>query len=569
MPLLNYLAHKRDCTAKQASRETAIASLPERYQSPLTHDDAAILRHPVAHIASEVRNGNLKPIDILTAYSKRAIWAHGRTNCLTEIIIPSAEKWLSEEGSIAINLQGPLAGVPVSLKDTVCIEGYDNCIGYSKYVNNPAQKDSALVRLLKNAGAVPFVKTNVPITLLSYESTNNVWGRTDNPHVKGYSPGGSTGGEGALLALGGSRIGVGTDVAGSVRIPAHYSGIYTVRCSFGRFPKSGNFTSMAGQEGIAAVYSPMAKTLGDLKFFLKAIVEMKPWEYDHSVHAIDWEEVEEELENRDGKIKWGVLRDDGVVPPTPACERALNTVVEALKAKGDEVIELSRFPSPFHALRVAAHLLNSDGGATFSSHFRSFFESNDAGMAQACFYWSLPRWVKAIHCFYIRHIRRDPMWADLLQNWGPKSTVEQWKLVAQREEIRAAWHEYWKEQELDYILSVPNALPAVPENGMKTAATACGYSFLFNLLDYSAGVLPVTKVDAKLDALPKNISLKEFNSIARGAWRHYDSVKMEGLPVGVQVVGKRLEEEKVLWGMERIENALGEKKYKGIEVEVD
>ena len=82
------------------------------------------------------------------------------------------------------------------------------------------QKDSALIRLLKDAGAVPFVKTNVPITLLSFESTNDVFGRTTNPHSKDYSPGGSTGGEAALLAYGGSRLGIGTDVAGSVRAPA-------------------------------------------------------------------------------------------------------------------------------------------------------------------------------------------------------------------------------------------------------------------------------------------------------------------------------------------------------------
>ncbi len=110
--------------------------------------------------------------------------------------------------------------MPVSLKDTAGVAGFDACIGYSAWVNKPVTKDSKLVALLKDAGAVPFVKTNIPITLLSFESTNDVFGRTTNPHGKGYSPGGSSGGEGALLAYGGSRIGIGTDVAGSVRCPA-------------------------------------------------------------------------------------------------------------------------------------------------------------------------------------------------------------------------------------------------------------------------------------------------------------------------------------------------------------
>lgn len=78
------------------------------------------------------------------------------------------------------------------------------------------------------------MKTNLPVTLLSFESTNDVWGRCTNPHNPNYSPGGSTGGEGALLAYGGGRIGIGSDVAGSVRAPAHFSGIYSLRCSTGR-----------------------------------------------------------------------------------------------------------------------------------------------------------------------------------------------------------------------------------------------------------------------------------------------------------------------------------------------
>ncbi len=112
----------------------------------------------------------------------------------------------------------------MTLTQTVGVRGWDGCIGYSAWVGKPAESDSALVRLLRDAGAVPFVKTNVPITLLSFESASDVFGRTTNPHRQTHSPGGSSGGEATLLAYGGSRIGIGTDVAGSVRVPAHYSG---------------------------------------------------------------------------------------------------------------------------------------------------------------------------------------------------------------------------------------------------------------------------------------------------------------------------------------------------------
>ena len=160
-------------------------------------------------------------------------------------------------------------------------------------------------------GAIPYVKTNLPTTLLSFESSNDIWGRCLNPHNPNYSPGGSTGGEAALLAYGGGRIGIGSDVAGSVRVPAHFSGIYSLRCSTGRWPKMGMNTSMPGQEGIPSVFSPMARTLEDLVYFSRSLIGMKPWLWDHSVHPIEWRTDEERKVTETKKFKIGVLRTDG------------------------------------------------------------------------------------------------------------------------------------------------------------------------------------------------------------------------------------------------------------------
>jgi Asp-tRNA(Asn)/Glu-tRNA(Gln) amidotransferase A subunit family amidase len=265
--------------AKQKEREDRINGLQPAYHAALTPSDQEIVSHDVASLVAKVQSGDLDPEDVLLAYSKRALEAHRKTNCLTEVMISEAQALARE-----CNRAGPLAGTPVSLKDTVGVAGFASCMGYSSPSRLvPFQKDAAIVRLLRDAGAYPFVKTNVPITLLSFESSSDVWGRTTNPYSPGHSPGGSTGGEAALLALGGSRLGIGTDVAGSVRIPAHYSGIYTIKASTHRFPKSGCTTSVVGQEGVSAVYSPMTRTLEDLDTFWRAVVGMKPWEYDHSV----------------------------------------------------------------------------------------------------------------------------------------------------------------------------------------------------------------------------------------------------------------------------------------------
>ncbi|PGH11166.1 hypothetical protein AJ79_05008, partial [Helicocarpus griseus UAMH5409] len=454
---------------------------------------------------------------------------------------------------------------------------------YSRFANNPYAEDGGVVRLLKDAGAIPYVKTNLPVTLLSFESSNPVWGRSLNPHVPQYSPGGSTGGEGALLALGG-RIGIGSDVAGSVRVPAAWSGIYSLRCSTGRWPKAGINTSMAGQEGVPSVFSPMARTLNDLTYFTRAVIGMEPWKYDHSVHPIAWRDEQEQEARSSKKLRIGVMKSDGVVPPTPAIARAIDTSAAALSSAGHTLVNITPPPTatPLQGLRLASLLLNSDGCTTFNSHFQTG-ESSDPGAEQLTKYANLPRPLRYLYYLYVRYIKRDSVWAYLIKDFGPKTSAEQWQLVAQRESFRATWHNWWNnpEQGYDFILCPVNATPALPHGAMKTAVAACGYTFLWNLLDYSCGVVPVGRVDAIADAIDTSLaaamdprlnkyaylrSLREqkmLNGVSLGAWKYYNSEKMHGLPTAVQIVGRRWEEEKVLGFMAAVEGAL--EAYKGPE----
>ncbi|KAL8985133.1 MAG: hypothetical protein Q9205_001071 [Flavoplaca limonia] len=547
---------------KQLERSRRIAELPSEYHGSVASSDRLILDKSIEELVQDVHKEVVRPVDILRSYGKLAIRAHAKTNCLTEVMIdPGAEQSIEN-----ISLKGPLAGIPVSLKDTIVVGGFDTSVGYSRYSGKPYRRDGTMARILKDAGAVPYVKTNCPITLLSFESTNGVWGRTTNPHNTDYSAGGSTGGESALLAYGGGRIGVGSDVAGSVRVPAHFAGIYSLRCSTGRWPKMGAKTSMAGQEGIPSVFSPMTRTLPDLVYFTKSMVGMKPWEYDHTVHPIPWRAGTYNSTVEQKKLRIGVMETDGVVPPSPACARALSLVSTALSTSGHTITTIHP-PSPTTGLKLASALLNSDGCSTFLAPFRTL-EWNDPGAAQLSFYASLPSPIRYIHYLWTKYIKRDPLWADLLYGIRKYTTPEQWELVAKREAYKAEWHEWWQDGEgkgLDVILTVPNATPAVPHGAMRDAVASCGYTFLFNLLDYTAGVLPITHVDRKLDALPASFDASKMNGVARGAYQHYDADRMHGLPVGVQVVGQRLQEEKVLAVMERVVEVM-EKEGNGYEL---
>lgn len=203
---------------------------------------------------------------------------------------------------------GPLHGLPVSLKDNFNIVGVDSTVGFASWVGSPATYNSALVELLTRAGAVLYVKTNVPTAMMIAETVNNVFDRTVNPLNRKLTSGGSSGGESALIAFGGSVLGVGTDIGGSLRIPAACTGIFTLRPSFGRFPTGGAKSGLAGQEAVNSVNGPMARSLTDIELFARTVVGEEPWQLDPKCLPIPWRSV-----SMNPKLKIGVMWSDGIV----------------------------------------------------------------------------------------------------------------------------------------------------------------------------------------------------------------------------------------------------------------
>lgn len=152
-----------------------------------------------------------------------------------------------------------------------------------------------------------------------------------------------------------------------------------------------------------------------------------------------------------------------------------------MRLEGHEIVEVNP-PSPYEALVIASTLLNSDGCQTFRSFFRTG-EWNDPGAARLTFYMNLPRPIKYLYYLWVKHIRRDSIWAGLLKNWHRKSAFEHWQWVAKREAYKAQWHDWWQQDaKIDFMLTPPNATPAVPHNAMKDAVSSCGYTFMFNLV---------------------------------------------------------------------------------------
>lgn len=201
-----------------ASRYSAnLQDIPRQCGLLTEHEIKITENYDATDLLSELAKGSLKSEQVVTAFCKRAAIAQQVSNCLTEIFFDDAiarakelDAYLQKTGKP----MGPLHGLPISLKDGFKVRGYDSSVGVAGLCFKPAGTNSALVDLLLSLGAVLYCKTNVPLTMMALDSHNNVFGRTINPAHPMLTAGGSSGGEGALMALRGSILGVGTDVGG-------------------------------------------------------------------------------------------------------------------------------------------------------------------------------------------------------------------------------------------------------------------------------------------------------------------------------------------------------------------
>lgn len=169
------------------------------------------------------------------------------------------------------------------VSDCIDIAGHDTTVGLARRVGKPVERSSAIVRLLEDAGAIVIAKTTVPTALFSVDTDSKLFGTTSNPYSPDHGVGASTGGGAAMVACGGSKVEIGSDVAGSVRFPAHFCGVWSLKGSVGRWPVTGNQSSMMGVEAVPTLTGPLTRSLEDLEQIYKGVIDMRPWEYDYTV----------------------------------------------------------------------------------------------------------------------------------------------------------------------------------------------------------------------------------------------------------------------------------------------
>lgn len=354
----------------------------------LSLEDVAITETPIEKLLDLLATGKLSSVRCTEAFLRRAVLAHQLTNCCTDFFPELALKRAKEcDDHLAKNGKpiGMLHGLPVSLKDQFHIKDTELTMGYVGWIGKIAASNSVITDVMLNAGAVLYVRTNIPQSLMRCETHNHIYGRTVSPFNRKFTPGGSSGGEGALVGMHGSPLGLGTDIGGSVRVPSAFNGLWGMRPSMHRIPYEGAANSFLGQESVSSVIGPLTHSLEGVVTFMRAVLAERPWEMDPILVSMPFNEAAyalkdlqlkrgsveaaESFEEASGgaggenakKLCFAIEWDDGIVHPHPPITRALKEVKEKLIAAGHSVIDWKPYDH-FRAYDIIGRIYSADGG---------------------------------------------------------------------------------------------------------------------------------------------------------------------------------------------------------------
>jgi Asp-tRNA(Asn)/Glu-tRNA(Gln) amidotransferase A subunit family amidase len=451
---------------------------------------------PATEIARLLRERKVSPTEVVAAHLQQIDYLNPRLNAFVCVDFEQAlEAARRAEERIMQGEHDPLLGVPISVKSSIDVAGFLTEAGSRLRKGHVSSGDAPLVCRLRNAGAIILGTTSTPEMLMAYETDNLLYGRTCNPWQVERTPGGSSGGEAVAIAAGMSAAGVGSDGGGSIRVPAHFSGICGLKPTPGRIPGTGHFPPCLGPWATIGVVGPMARTVSDLKLLLNVMAGPDDGDPVAAPVAPSGAAL--------GQIQVGFYEHDGCGPTTKETRDAVRLAADALEDAGVRV-------EPFivseldKALRLW-ELVFCDGGAVL---LNATIQGREAELS--------------------------PILQDFLDyvSHKPPLTVESLLLaLVQRDELRARFLAAMRPNRV--LLAPVSSGPAFrhgeggwgpshPANYLETMR----YSQPYNLLGLPAAVVPVSR-------------------------------SPEALPIGVQVIGRPYEEELVLSVAATIEAQFG------------
>jgi Asp-tRNA(Asn)/Glu-tRNA(Gln) amidotransferase A subunit family amidase len=456
---------------------------------------------PVVVMAEQIRKKKLSPIELVEAHLAQIEKLNPKLNAFVQVDADRARRAAHDAESAVIQKKklGPLHGVPISIKSSLDVTGMRCESGTRLRAGLVAAQDAPLVTRLKNAGAIVLGVTNTPELLMAWETDNLLYGRTNNPWDLERTPGGSSGGEAAAIAAGMSAGGVGSDGGGSIRVPAHFSGICGLKPTPGRIPTTGHYPISAGPFALIGVVGPMARTVADLKAMFEVMQGPDIADTCAAPVPLRWPS-----DKQVKKLRVGYFEDDGRTPVTPETRAAVRTAAEALRSAGFQV---DRFQP--EGLEEARRLWYKFFVVAGGMLLRPIFKESDADLSPI--------------------LKQFLEWSAAEPALTGETLLDAW---IERDLLRARF--FAQMQQYPILLCPAAAIPAFrhgerrwPVEG-KTVhyLDAWSYTEFFNLLGNPAAVVPVGR-------------------------------SSEGLPIGVQIVGRPWEEEQVLSASAALERECG------------
>jgi fatty acid amide hydrolase len=495
-----------------------------------------------SELAARIARGEVSSSDAVTAHIGRIEAVDPLVNAVVvrRYDAALAEARAADERRSRGEPLGALHGVPVSIKECLDVAGTPSTFGLPSRANDSAVADDPAVARWRAAGAVVIAKTNVPQLMAFIETDNPLFGRTNNPWDLTRAPGGSSGGEAALIAAGGSPLGLGTDIGGSLRSPATSCGLVSLKPTAGRLNDTTRLETFAGQRAIISQEGPLARTVADVALGLEvanggrepAVLPLLPLRDPAGVGV--------------GSLRVGYFEQTGAFRASPALARAAREAAAALAGFGATVVPFEP-PGVDQAMDLFYRILSADGGRGFAEALGK--DQRDPRVAELLLIASKPRPALAA-LERLLSLAGQHGSARLVHNFGFTATTDFWKVTAALGRYRERFAVALDEAEggpLDLIICPPCGLPALRHGASAGVSTAGAYAPLFNVLGYPAGTLPWTQVLAHEESARKPSSDRmERAALAteRGS---------AGLPAGVQIVGRPWREDTVLAAMLALE----------------
>ncbi|KAJ6097040.1 hypothetical protein N7499_001414 [Penicillium canescens] len=503
----------------EAKRSEAAAKIPQEWQIPKSileksHSPFDILRnsgilsereititedHDATDLVRKLASREYSSLEVTTAFAKRAAIAQQLTSCLTETFFDVAlqraqelDEYLERTGKTV----GPFHGLPISIKESFSVTGVPTTLGFVSFLDRPVStKNSALVEVLLAAGAVLYVKTNIPQTMMTADSHNNVFGRVLNPYGKDITAGGSSGGEGCLVALRGSPLEL----------------VPTSQAPFGSLHYAVTSAARPGMVGVAPTAGPICHSARDAELFLRVVFNSNAADLDDGALGISWTEPKPS-----SILTIGIMPEDPERPIHPPMKRVLADAVHSLTAAGHRVVDLTKkmtFVSK--ACEVSWEYFSMDPDRTPLGHIARGGEPP----------------IPSLHFTYN------------LDGTGPEPDLRKlFELNVARNEITAQMRELFVENQLDVILGPGYQSCAVAHDAYGLPM----YTVLANLVDYPACVLPIGSANEAAD----KAFIREVDYVPP-----YQPQMIEGAPCHVQVIGRRLKDEILAHAVSAIERA--------------